>query len=319
MAIYLIQTIFCWGLFYLTYKLFLNKSTFFKANRYFIITTSILAIIIPFISISIDPFSTNLLTDIVLVTQNLLFVNLLETVIITAPGPNYINWNWIITYTYLFGIAVFALRFAFHYKRIQLIAENASYKMKENLGIFIHNKAYMPFSFLNKIYIAEDDYKSDNFRMIFEHEKVHINQKHYLDLILFEILTCLFWFNPFVWLMNKKVKETHEYMVDDIISNNIFQKKEYQKKILEYATGVEFSTVNNFSSAKIKNRITMMQKNKTNAINQFRFLVIIPIIAFLISAFSIDTKQSDTFIKSQPEIETSSDFPLDTLLNDNSE
>ena len=66
-----------------------------------------------------------------------------------------------------------------------------------------------PFSFFNKILIPQHQVKSGNLRPIIIHEVAHIRQGHSFDILFIEIMSILLWFNPFVWLFRKAVRQNH--------------------------------------------------------------------------------------------------------------
>ena len=65
--------------------------------------------------------------------------------------------------------------------------------------IDIKGKA-MPFSFFNHVIINIKAYSKEELSHIIAHEKVHIQERHWVDLLIIELLTVVFWMNPIVWL-----------------------------------------------------------------------------------------------------------------------
>ncbi|MFX5922293.1 M56 family metallopeptidase, partial [Acinetobacter baumannii] len=72
----------------------------------------------------------------------------------------------------------------------------------------------VPFSFFNKIYIHKAQHLDEELQDIFEHEHVHVKGLHTWDILLFEMLLIGCWYNPFVWLMRKAVRQNLEYLTD---------------------------------------------------------------------------------------------------------
>ncbi len=49
---------------------------------------------------------------------------------------------------------------------------------------------------------------------IVRHEMIHAKQYHSADILLSEIFTIIFWFNPFAWLLKKTLKQNLEFLTD---------------------------------------------------------------------------------------------------------
>jgi cell division protein FtsB len=127
----------------------------------------------------------------------------------------------------------------------------------------MHNLPY-PFSFLHLIFINRQTLSEANHGAMLEHERVHIRQWHWLDLILLELLVAVQWFNPFAWLFRRSVKELHEYLADEEVLKQT-PKLDYQMLLFNQVCGTNmYLPVNGFKSSLTKKRILMMnnQRNK---------------------------------------------------------
>src|SRR5690606_69343 len=88
-------------------------------------------------------------------------------------------------------------------------------------------------SFFNYIFINSSDLKSKGHReSIMLHEGVHSKQLHSLDILLVEFLSCAFWFNPFVWLYKKQIRENHEFIADDKVIQSGIDIEDYSHAII---------------------------------------------------------------------------------------
>ncbi len=196
------------------YKLLLQKETFFSLNRFVLIACMLLAFILPVIHVPQQfsfrkaPVAVN-----INVTQNVTEANSSQTVnqnpeaTINEPAQqsHLINFNqamqWLI-YLYWFGVIVFGLNFLMQaavllykaYSRPVII--DGKFRIVEISG----DKA--PCSFGNNIFINPEKYDWGTFNQVLLHEKIHIEQKHTLDLLLAEIVLIFQWFNLFAWLFH---------------------------------------------------------------------------------------------------------------------
>ena len=64
------------------------------------------------------------------------------------------------------------------------------------------------------ILIPDDDYSVDELRMIFRHECMHIKGKDLWIKLLIQIYCCVFWWNPFAYLLKKDLDLTLEMKCD---------------------------------------------------------------------------------------------------------
>lgn len=120
-----------------------------------------------------------------------------------------------------------------------------------------------PFSFLQFIFINRQTLSEANHKAILLHERAHIRQWHTLDLFLLELLAAFQWFNPFVWLYRRSVKDLHEYLADEAVLKSEKSPLDYQLLVFSQASGYSMSwPVNGFGSSITKKRILMINNKK---------------------------------------------------------
>jgi TonB family protein len=103
-------------------------------------------------------------------------------------------------------------------------------------------------------------------QLILEHEMVHIDQRHSYDLLLFELLKVIFWYNPVVWLLQREISQVHEFIADDVVVNDrnrdLYLETLAQRTL--YQLQIPWATNFNFNNNLILNRITMIQSHARN-------------------------------------------------------
>lgn len=158
-----------------------------------------------------------------------------------------------------------------------------SEKKKAGKYIQVTHKKQTVFSFFNYIFIPEKikDYK--NLPKILIHEKTHADQLHSIDVVLTEILTCVFWFNPMVWHFKNHLKLIHEYLADEQVLKNGFDVIEYQKDLINQIEEFQQLVLGSNYFFSTKKRIMMMTKIKNRKIGFYHYfgLLLIIIITFL--------------------------------------
>ena len=192
------------------YKLLLQKETFFYLNRYVLLACMLLAFIVPLIPVPQQlsfrnaPAETAVVLPETQIIKNSITQQKTESIQETPVGPTkqLINvevvLQWII-YLYWFGVLVFGANFLMQavilIKRAysSSVIQDGKFRIVEITG----DKA--PCSFANNIFINPEKYEWETYNQILLHEKIHIEQKHTIDLLLAEIVLIFQWFNPFAW------------------------------------------------------------------------------------------------------------------------
>ena len=152
--------------------------------------------------------------------------------------------------------------------------------------VVIHAGDFAPYSFLHYIFINASDYETLR-RPILAHEQAHIRLCHTFDLLLFEVVKAIQWFNPFVYLLGRDLKAVHEYEADNAVLNFGIDAKTYQLLLVTKAVGGRLQTVcNNLSHHSLKKRIKMMQKNKSDRWLMGKVLVLPALMAMAVVAFA---------------------------------
>ena len=220
---YIIQIVLFQVLFLAVYDFFLSKETFFSKNRWYLLGTSVLSFLLPLIKIptlkKAVPFEyTILLPEIVLSPQKVI-----------EKASWYQSVNYIDALFWL-GCGVFTFLFLFKLEKIiRLIVKNRLIK-KDGYTLVLLPKEAKAFSFFNFIFIGENITEIQKEKII-QHELVHTTQKHSLDLLLFELLKIVMWFNPMIHLYQKRITLVHEYISDEVVVKST-QKENYINNML---------------------------------------------------------------------------------------
>lgn len=271
MLSYIIQVILFQTLFLAVYDLFLSKETFFTKNRFYLIFSVLISFVLPLIKLSsiqqsVPQEYTILLPEVVLSPQS---------VIEQQQWYQSINYLDVLFWV---GVVVFSLFFVLKlFKIIQLLYSNKMQKKDGYKLIFLSNST-KAFSFFNYIFIGEL-IPQERREKIIQHELVHAKQKHTLDLLFFELLKISMWFNPILWIFQKRISSIHEYLSDEVASKSI-ETKNYINSLLEQVFQVEkISFVNQFyKSSLIKKRIIMMTKERSKRVKQLKYLLLVPVL-----------------------------------------
>ena len=274
-------------LFYLVYWFFLRHETYHNANRMFLLSALFTSVLIP-----LFPLQYTLLVE--QVNTSNLFAAIPDTFknIPIIDGQHQanagtVNWQQAVLLIYFTGAAIFLLRLLIQTTiLIQLILKNRI-KPVEGIRIVENEKYGLPFSFFNVVFINPKFHKQENLPEILAHEKVHIREKHWFDLLFIELLTVIFWFNPFIWFFERSIKQNHEYLADKGVLAQGHPVGRYQALLINQLMGMQIIGVtNNLNFALNTNRLKMMTKTKTSRLGRIKFMWALPAIALLLFAFA---------------------------------
>ncbi|MDO5981605.1 M56 family peptidase [Flavivirga spongiicola] len=291
------------AIFYLIYKVFLQRDTFFESNRGFLLLGLMTSFIVPFLVIPIYIEYTPTLTT------NYSFgdTTVLEN---TEESFNIIDY---LPFVYLAGVLFFSCRFIVQFVSLStLIFKNKS--EKQNGFTFIKISTNIsPFSFFNWIVYNPTQFGKTELNQIITHEKVHVRQYHSIDILLTQLSCIVLWFNPFIWFYSKDVKQNLEFIADQKAQSKFSCKKSYQTTLLKTSLPPhQMALSNNFYNSLIKKRIIMLHKSKSKKINLIKYAFAIPLLAMFLISFNTEeiyvakvSKNSDSNIVENQENKTS--------------
>lgn len=272
------------AVFWIVYRLLFTNSNRIKFNRFYILSSIIFAIVLPFFGMLIGKGSPEILS----LKQNIFGGIELDTVTVTAdggtplpvPATQYSIWQ-IMSIIYLVGVGISLLLLMFKLLKILLLVINSP---KEKCGSYTAvytGKDQGSFSFLNYAFFPDKSVDKE----IVRHEISHISHHHSWDIVFVELMTVLQWFNPFIYMLKRELQCVHEYQADrDVIDAGV-NKRDYMMLILQQCTAVDFSRIsNNFSLILTKKRINMITMSEKTKGLWWRLLVTLPVLAVMLVA-----------------------------------
>ena len=273
------------ALFYSVYWLFLRKETFYTANRWFLLAALLTSLLIPAF-----PLQYTVLVD---QPETVNFKTIADTFknipVFTSHEiqPESFDWQRLVWLIYLAGVAVFFFRLLFQTILLVWLILKSEPKFTAGIRIVENKKYSLPFSFFNTVFINTEFYTQENLPEILAHEKVHIREKHWFDLLFTELLTVIFWFNPFIWFFERSIKQNHEYLADKGVLAQGHSVGRYQALLINQLMGVQvIGVTNNLNFALNTNRLKMMTKKKTSRFSGVKFAWALPAVALLLFAFA---------------------------------
>ncbi len=263
--------------FWMIYHLFLRKETFYRFNRWFLLSGILSSFLLPF---WIYRYTLTMTTSVLVTTP-------VEALPEAGDTGSAFSYWMILPILYFAGVSILLFqRFYGAWKLKRLIAKNG-WSMEN--GSKVVRSADLPttFSVLNYIFtdIATDASGMEQ-KMIYEHEQAHIGQYHWVDLIIAHGVCIVQWFNPFAWLYLKAIKQNHEFLADLQVLRNGNSPALYRAALINYTLKAPvFIFSHTFAQFKL-NRINMMKKETSSSGKKWTVLAITPLLVVFLWVFA---------------------------------
>ena len=312
LIIYLGKTALTAGAFYMAYMALFMHQKHFVFNRIYLPGSFLISFIIPlckFTSVKYVEVGGQAIT-----TQSSNSGSISE--IVLSPSFS-LEWHHYLFGIYLTGVIVFIILLLVGYIKASKIIDYSENRNLFGSEVCVTDKDVHPFSFFSKIVISKGILKHPKLEMIINHEKIHVCEKHTIDIIFTELLFIPQWFNPFAWLFKDAVKNNLEYKTDHLVAKH-FDSEEYQLTMVALAhkkTIAPFLTALNGSQ--LKNRIIMMKKKTENKFAIVKQLVVLPLTAILVMGLSTkEVKTKTIYSNTEKVVENVSQTPLKEIITD---
>ncbi len=287
--IYLIKVSIITGFFYLFYILLLRNEVFFRFNRFYLLSSVFIALLIPCLNIPVNTGTG--ITLVPQITPDYWFdeLNYRFDSQVTIEH-NRIDLKLLISIVYIIITFLFLVRACIHFLRLYLGICKSKGIRAGGVVIKYSENDESPFSFFNYIIIHRGSSVRHHMKDILHHELVHVKQFHSADKLIMELFAILLWFNPFIYQYRKLLTEVHEYLADRgaIAGSKVFGA--YQSLLLNWVSGgPDHYFANRLTNSLIKKRIIMLSKIKSKRKN-FKILLITPLLGILMVIFGFDLK-----------------------------
>ena len=200
----------------------------------------------------------------------------------SAPSSIHFNWINILLMIYSIGVLIILLR------NIILISR---WRMRHNktnsAGNIVFTDSDQVFTLFSWIFLPERYRNDSRVEPIIMHEKAHIKQMHFIDLILVEITVLFTWFNPFTWLISRMIKENHEHLADREVLAGGINPAHYRAQLLNFSLGTNYFRLGHqFNHSITKTRFKMMKRTATQKTGIVKYFLMIPLIIVSLGMFT---------------------------------
>lgn len=281
---YIIQVNLLLGLLFLGYHYLLKNLTFYRSNRIYFLLGSLYAFVYPFLNFK-DWFSEKVSIPQGLVLEYIPFV--------IESDESKFSINDLVVYIASLGALYFLFKLIvqlFSLARIHWYSKPSQWR-----EFLFRNVIFpiTPFSFFNKVYIHKEQHHELELNDIFKHEYVHVRGHHSIDVLWFEIVLLICWYNPFVWLMRKSVRQNLEFLTDQQVLDKGVDRQAYQYSLLNVTKqGAQVGISNQFNFKTLKKRIMMMNKKRSSKLELSKYVFLLPILIITGITFTVNQAEA---------------------------
>lgn len=266
--------------FYLLYRGLLARDTFLGMRRLYWWAAWVLAFLYPLVELGVWGRTETPLQVVMADYAEAM------TVVVSAVAPEEAaTWSWQDGGALLWaaGASALLLRMLVQLAVVCRLAGRGKRMEWHGVRVLAVEGDNVPFSFFRWIFVQPGNHSEGELEEILAHEQAHVCQWHSLDVVVSELLCCLFWFNPAVWLAKRCVRQNLEFLADRAVVYSGFDRKNYQYHLLRLSYGVNIGQiVNNFNVSPLKKRIMMMNKKKSRHAGALKYALLLPVAGLLV-------------------------------------
>ncbi|WP_323757275.1 M56 family metallopeptidase [Roseivirga sp.] len=301
---YLIESSICLASFYGFYWLFLRGEKLLSVNRFYLVFTVLASMLIPLLNFE-SQFAFTSVKALAAKASSTTQIGVSE---IATQGNPLISIEAI----YLIGLIVSICILVF--KLFIVKRKVGKWPSFQNNKIeVIETEGNDAYSFFNTIFVGKELNKNESLKQqIITHELAHIEGRHSLDLLIFEVLKCVYWFNPFSYFYAKSIRLQHEYIADHSVLKRTHP-KHYERSLLQFALAkVNSSLISSFNEHPIQKRLKMIQKLNSNVMNKLKPLLALPILGLLFIAYACTDVVEPVLVDEIEEVVIDLDVQIDS-------
>ncbi|WDT67304.1 M56 family metallopeptidase [Cloacibacterium sp. TD35] len=275
------------------YLLFLRDKTFHHYNRFYLLGTMVLSLLLPLLKVEYFTIETD--------SRILLLLNQFNQNSSQEVENTFNVWNF---GALILGIISFFLlaKLTLGLVKIHQLKKEFPKESIEGITFYNTNLHDAPFSFFRNLFWKKSILiNSDLGKQILKHEMVHIEQKHSFDKLFVQMIQSLFWFNPIFYFIKKEITLIHEYLADKKAVKNADTRAFAQMLLASNFSGNVLPATSPFLSSNLKKRLKMLTQKNTKY-SYARRILALPILfgvsfALLVNAKNIEIKKQNKAIE----------------------
>ena len=290
----------CLAVFYLFYKLLLSRDTLHRMNRVLLCGVLLLSFLLPLCVITVEKELPGVsAAGIDVIPENYFRRDMVfeyripddtRDLMITEepePAPEPFDWGVLLGIIYFAGVfATLGWTVCNIVRVVRMTRRGQRIPLGNGSVLVLSDRIRAPFSWMRYVVMSEEDYACGG-GTILVHEQAHQRLGHSWDLLLVDLLGCLQWFNPAMWLLRVELRAVHEYEADEQVLRCGVDAKDYQMLLIKKAVGGRwYSIANSLNHSNLKNRITMMLRKRSSRWARAKALYVLPLACLALGAFA---------------------------------
>ncbi len=283
---YLLETLACSGVLLVAYGILLDRRVRFPVCRAYLPLAMLAAAVIPMLKIPVWSGGV-VYVDTSLVTAG-------DVVVSGAVVEEPAGFDWM-TFTmafYAVGCVSVLLLMAMQFVRMYRLRREGERMRVGRFDIVKTPVNIASFSFFRTIYVSADTPAAD-METIIAHEASHIAHRHSVERVAMGLLKAAMWWNPFVWIAERRLVEVQEYEADSDVIASGFDSSKYVNTLLKHLFGYSPDIANGLRDSLTKKRLKMMTTKTGGRYALLRMAAIIPVMAGLLAAFSFTARAAE--------------------------
>ncbi len=272
------------------YRVAFLKLTFFQWNRFYLMGSVVLSLILPLLILQLKS------TMVAVVDFGGIDWTYMDHLVTTPVAMTEQTGSWspgsVLLILYMIVALTLLGRSVLRFRQLFISTGGARKIRGGRVKVYVQNQQTGSFTLFRRIYLDPFAYEK-RLRPVFRHEMVHAVQLHSLDLLFMEFVVAMLWFNPFVFVLLRYVRDNHEYLADHLAHGERGSLMEYleclKAETIRYISPVPASY---FKSSTIKKRIIMLTNHTSKPGNKWRYLGILPLLAFMMVLFHTPASES---------------------------
>ena len=295
-TLYILEFILCSAIFVALYKLFIEARVSHRYSRIYLVWSMIFSAVVPLLELPLYPAQT-IYYELPIITYEqpeiLPTPEPMPAVDATpdaTPQPKPTDWARVaaIVAASIYGLILLLnlARFAWRLWIIRKLRRRCELTIYEAYTLAMSDQISEPFSFWRTIYMNRH-FQGREQQQIITHELSHVRHHHTAERLALELMRCLFWFNPFVWISGTLLVQVQEWQADRDVIDAGYDVYEYRQSIFRQLYGIDpdFDLANGIYRNLTKKRFLMMTNNNKGRFSFLRMCAVVPLMVAMFLAF----------------------------------
>ncbi|WP_072545233.1 M56 family metallopeptidase [Mediterranea massiliensis] len=303
---YLFKSTLCLVVLYLLFRLCFRGDTLFRTNRFLLLGGTAGCLLLPLVQVDVQQDS--LWQRPVAAVEAVLTEPFVEETSVSGPlsetetvlkvsdgiggeamtlrSETSFGWVHLLAALYAGGAVLTLGSFLLSHRRMRQLVRRCPVRECGGCRLVIGPRGQQSFSWGRIVVLSQEDYEQ-NRETVLLHERMHLHYCHTADLLWMELLIVLHWFNPAAWLLMRELREVHEFEADRGVLSHGIDATQYQLLLVKKSVGTRlYSMASGFGHSKLKQRINMMLKKRTNRLARLKLLLLVPVVSGTLYAFA---------------------------------